>query len=63
VVKEAKNVDSLTTGRQPGEQDFVRISEWIKRDKQKKAARKTTRQPSSKKHLPQQGLRKRRVES
>lgn len=30
--KEAKNVDFYTTGRQPSERDFARISEWIKRD-------------------------------
>jgi hypothetical protein len=35
MIKEAKNVDFYTTGRQPSEQDFARISEWIKRDKQK----------------------------
>lgn len=63
MIKEAKNVDFLTTGRQPTEQDFARISEWIKRAKQKKAARKsTTKQPSTGKHFAQQGLGKRRAE-
>jgi len=41
MIKEAKNVDFYTTGRQPSEQDFTRISEWIKRDKKKQAARKS----------------------
>ena len=40
MIKEAKDVDFYTTGRQPSEQDFARISEWIKQDKQKQAARK-----------------------
>ena len=63
MIKEAKNIDFLTTGRQPSEQDFARISEWIKRDKQKKAARKNTKQPSSGKHIAPQGLGKRRAEA
>ena len=41
MIKEAKNVDFYTTGRQPSEQDFARISEWIKRNKKKQAARKS----------------------
>lgn len=41
MIKEDKNVDFYTTGRQPSEQEFARISEWIKRDKQKQAARKS----------------------
>ena len=41
MIKEAKNVDFYTTGRQPSEQDFARISAWIKRDKKKQAARKS----------------------
>lgn len=63
MIKEAKNVDFRTTGRQPSEQDFARISEWIKRDKQKKAARKTGKQPVSGKHSAQHGLGKRRAEA
>ena len=35
MVKEPQNVDFYTTGRQPSEQEFTRISEWIKLDKQK----------------------------
>jgi hypothetical protein len=30
MIKEAKNIDFYTTGRQPSEQDFARISAWIK---------------------------------
>jgi hypothetical protein len=41
MVREPKVVDFYTTGRQPSEQDFARISEWIKQDKQKQTARKT----------------------
>ena len=40
MIKEPKGVDFYTTGRQPSEEEFARISEWIKQDKQKKAARK-----------------------
>ncbi|MGI4867770.1 MAG: hypothetical protein ACRYFZ_27890 [Janthinobacterium lividum] len=40
MVREPKDVDFYTTGRQPSEQEFTRISEWIKQDKQKQAARK-----------------------
>ena len=40
MIKEAKNVDFYTTGRQPSDQDFARISEWIKKDKQKQTGRK-----------------------
>ena len=40
MIKEAKNVDFYTTGRQPSEEDFARISGWIKKDKQKQANRK-----------------------
>ena len=36
MIKEAKNVDFYTTGRQPSAQDFARISQWIERDKKSK---------------------------
>ncbi len=42
MIKEAKKIDFLTTGRQPSEKEFARISEWIERDKQKRAASKTS---------------------
>jgi hypothetical protein len=51
MVKEPKNIDFITTGRQPSEQDFNRISEWIKKDKQRKAARKVSKQLSKEKHF------------
>jgi hypothetical protein len=54
MVKETKNIDFITTGRQPSEQDFARISEWIKRDKQKRTVRHTTKLSTGKKHLPEQ---------
>ena len=44
MIKEPKNIDFYTTGKQPSEQDFVRISEWIKKDKQRKSARKVNKQ-------------------
>jgi hypothetical protein len=40
MIKEPKYVDFYTTGRQPSEQEFARISEWIKQDKQQQDARK-----------------------
>jgi len=40
MVKEPKDVDFYTTGRQPSEEEFARISEWIRQDKQKQVARK-----------------------
>jgi hypothetical protein len=51
MIKEPKNIDFYTTGRQPSEQDFVRISEWIKKDRQRKESRKVRKQSPSKKHL------------
>jgi len=41
MIKEPKNVDFYTTGRQLLEQEFARISEWIKQHKEKQAARKS----------------------
>ncbi len=57
MIKEAKNVDFYTIGRQPSEQDFARISEWIKKDKQKQASRKGVKQSARQKHLTQQGAK------
>ncbi len=45
MIKEPKNIDFYTTGRQPSEQDFIRISEWIKKDKKRKDTRKVTKEP------------------
>lgn len=39
MIKEPKNVDFYTTGRELSEQEFARISACIKRDKKKQAAR------------------------
>lgn len=36
MIQEPKNVDFVTTGRQPSEADFARISEWIRQDKSRK---------------------------
>lgn len=51
MIKEDKKIDFLTTGRQPSDQEFARISEWIKKDKQKQLRRKKAERPSEKKHL------------
>lgn len=34
MVKEPKNIDFYTTGRQPSKEDFDKVSEWIKKQKQ-----------------------------
>jgi hypothetical protein len=52
MIKEAKNVDFYTTGRQPSDQDFARISEWIRKNKEKQN-RKKQKQTSHPKHLAQ----------
>jgi hypothetical protein len=41
MIKEEKNIDFYTIGRQPSEQEFARISEWIKKDKEKKRLHKS----------------------
>lgn len=59
MIKEDKKVDFLTTGWQTSEDGFARISEWIKRDKQKQSTRKRSEQSARKKDLTQQrALRK-----
>jgi hypothetical protein len=50
MVKEAKNIDFYTTGRQPSAQDFKRISEWIRKKKKLTKAKKAA---SRRKHLAQ----------
>jgi hypothetical protein len=47
MVKEAKNIDFYTTGRQPSEQDFCRISEWIRRKKQPARSQKKVSQQAN----------------
>lgn len=54
MIKEAKNIDFYTTGRQPSENDFARISEWIKKDRQRRKFLKTTNKAAKqRKHLAQ----------
>ncbi len=50
MVKEAKNIDFYTTGRQPSDQDFERISEWIRK---RKKLTKTKKAVTRRKHLVQ----------
>lgn len=52
MLKEAKNIDFYTTGRQSSEQDFARISEWIKKEKQKQSVRKQTKHGQHKSTSP-----------
>jgi|AntDryMetagUQ255_1029468.scaffolds.fasta_scaffold40805_1 hypothetical protein len=59
MIKEAKNVDFYTSGRQPSEEDFARISEWIKKDKQKRRTHKHSSQAEGKKRLSHLVLPKR----
>jgi hypothetical protein len=40
MVKEPKNIDFYTTGRQPSEKEFAMISEWIKERKAQMHSRK-----------------------
>ncbi len=41
MIKESKEIDFCTSGRQPSPQDFARISEWILKNKKKQKASKT----------------------
>ncbi len=47
MVKEPKNIDFYTTGRQPSNEDFDKVSEWIK--KQKQAAKTPKKQAAKQK--------------
>lgn len=49
MIKEDKNIDFYTSGRQPSEQDFVRIIEWINDDKRKNQTPKSTEQLAKRK--------------
>jgi hypothetical protein len=40
MIKEAKNIDFYTTGRQPSDLDFEHISEWIRKKKKLSKAKK-----------------------
>lgn len=47
MVKEPKNIDFTTTGRQPSAEEFALISEWIKAKKEKaKKPRTSVKQKS-----------------
>jgi hypothetical protein len=48
MVKEPKNVDFYTTGRQPSQEDFARISELIKKEKEAASAKKRMSKRKSK---------------
>jgi hypothetical protein len=50
MIKETKNIDFYTTGRQPSEQEFARISEWIRKKKERILKKLSSKQ----KHLPSQ---------
>ncbi len=41
MLKEPKNIDFYTTGRELTQEDFLRISEWIKKQKLKAARSKS----------------------
>ena len=41
MVKEEKNIDFYTTGRQPSDRDFERISDWIRKNKERQSKKKT----------------------
>lgn len=47
MVKEAKNIDFYTSGRQPSEKDFARISEWIIKQKAKQLKKKEVAKKNS----------------
>jgi hypothetical protein len=51
MIKEPKNIDFYTTGKQPSEQDFKLISEWIKKDKQRRLTRTEKKRLTKRMHL------------
>jgi len=57
MIKEAKNIDFMTTGRQPSEKDFLRISDWIKKQKKKKLTNRPGKRHQIKNILPNIGCR------
>ena len=58
MIKEAKNIDFYTSGRQLSDQDFLRISEWIKKKKQ--TSSQTKKRVAGQKHLAQQSALRQR---
>jgi Zn-dependent M16 (insulinase) family peptidase len=52
MIKEPKNIDFYTTGRQPSKEDFKRISEWIlKRKEKQKHSKKSIKKKSEKQNV------------
>ena len=41
MIREPKNIDFMTTGRQPSAEEFALISEWIKKRKEKEKSRRS----------------------
>jgi hypothetical protein len=41
MIKEPKNIDFATTGKQPSEKEFALVSEWIKKRKDLQKARRS----------------------
>lgn len=54
--KQQQNMDLVTSGRQPSEQDFAQISAWIRQQKKKTATRKPKVDKRAKKDRAQQRL-------
>ena len=52
MIKEEKNIDFYTTGRQPSEEEFARIGEWIRKDKEKQNLYKQKRLRKKEKIAP-----------
>ena len=44
MIKELKSIDFYTTGKQPSDQDFARISEWIRKKDEKILKKATSKQ-------------------
>jgi Zn-dependent M16 (insulinase) family peptidase len=52
MIKEPKNIDFYTSGRQPSKEDFKRISEWIlKRKEKQKHSKKSIKKKSEKQNV------------
>ena len=52
MIKQPKNIDFYTTGRQPTKDDFKRISEWIlKRKEKQKHSKKSIKKKSEKQNV------------
>ena len=51
MIKETKNIEFYTTGKQTKERDFTRISQWIKKDKIRKGTKPSKKQTVKQKDL------------